>query len=149
MELSLQLDIFLKIFQVQLSLKETTVHGWKVKYLSELGKKKREGGELVVDTLPVAKMGRPLLLGADLDKKVQDYVLSLRDVGGVINTAIVRAAAAGMVKKKDPRLLAINGGHMSFSKDWARYMLQRIGFVKRKGTTKGTLQVENFDEEKY
>ena len=28
-------------------------------------------------------------------------------------------------------------------------MLQRIGFVKRKGTTKGTLQVENFDEEKY
>ena len=54
-----------------------------------------------------------------------------------------------MVKKKDPRLLAINGGHMSFSKDWACYMLQRIGFVKRKGTTKGTLQVINFDEEKY
>ena len=66
-------------------------------------------------------------------------------------TAIVRAAAAGMVKKKDPRLLADNGGHISLSKDWARYMLQRIGFVKRKGTTKGTLyiQVENFDEEKY
>ena len=52
-----------------------------------------------------------------------------------------------MVKKKDPRLLAANGGHISLSKDWARYMLQRIGFVKRKGTTKGTLQVENFDEE--
>ena len=28
-------------------------------------------------------------------------------------------------------------------------MLQWIGFVKRKGTTKGTLQVENFDEEQY
>ena len=54
-----------------------------------------------------------------------------------------------MVKKKDPRLLAANGGHISLSKDWARYVLERIGFVKRKGITKGMLQVENFDEEKY
>ena len=131
------------------TLKETTVHGWKVKYLSELGKRKREGGELVVKTLPVAKIGRPLLLGEDLDKKVQNYLFSLRDVGGVINTAIVRAAAAGMVKRKDPRLLASNGGHISLSKDWARYMLQRIGFVKRKGTTKAKSQVDNFDELKY
>ena len=88
-------------------------------------------------------------LGEDLDKKVQNYLFSLRDTGGVINTAIVRAVAAGMVKKKDPRLLAVNGGHINLSKDWARYMLQRIGFVKRKGTTKGTLQVENFEEEKH
>lgn len=115
----------------------------------ELGKRKREGGELVVDMLPVAKMGRPLLLDTDLDKKVQDYLFLLRDIGGVINTVIVQAAAAGMVKKKDPRLLATNGGHINFSKDWAHYILQWIGFVKRKGTTKGTLQVENFDEEKY
>ena len=99
--------------------------------------------------LLVAKMGWPLLLGEDLDETVQNYLFSLRDVGGVINTAIVRAVAAGMVKKKDPRLLAVNGGHISLSKDWARYMLQRIGFVKRKGTTKGTLQVENFEEEKH
>ena len=127
------------------TLKETTVHGWKVKYLLEL-KKKCEGGELVVKTLPVAKMGRPLLLGEDLGVKVQNYWFALRDVGGVINTAIVRAAAAGMVKRKDPKLLVVNGGHISLSKDWARYMLQRIGFVKRKGTTKGTLQVNNFVE---
>ena len=81
-------------------LKETTVHGWKVKYLSELQKCKSEGGELVVKKLPVAKMGRPLLLGEDLDKAVQHYVFALRDLGGVVNTRIVRAAAAGMVKRK-------------------------------------------------
>ena len=63
----------------------------------ELKKRKREGGELVVKTLPVTKMGRPLLLGEDLDVKVQNYLFALRDVGGVINTAIVQAAAAGMV----------------------------------------------------
>ena len=124
------------------TLKETTVYGWKAKYLLEFGKRKREGCELVVHMLPVAKMGWPLLLGEDLDKKVQYYLFSLRDVGGVINTAIVRAVAAGMVKKKDPRLLAVNGGHISLSKDWARYMLQRIGFVKRKGTTKGSYKLK-------
>ena len=131
------------------TLIETTVHGWKVKYLSELGKRKCKGGELVVKTLPVAKIGWPLLLGENLDKKVQNYLFSLRDVGGVINTAIVQAAVAGMVKRKDPRLLASNGGHISLSKDWAHYMLQRIGFVKRKGTTKAKSQVDNFDELKY
>ena len=58
--------------------------------MSELGKRKRDGGECVVKTLPVAKMGRPLLLGEDLDKKVQNYLFSLRDVGGVINRAATR-----------------------------------------------------------
>ena len=126
-------------------LKDTTVHGWKVKYLFELEKCKSEGRELVVKELPVAKMGRPLLLGEELDKAVQHYVFALRDLGGVVNTRIVRAAAAGMVKRKDARLIAANGGHMTLSKDWARYFLQRIGFVKRKGTTKA-VQVENFED---
>ena len=88
MELSLQLDIFSKDFPGA-TLKETTVHGWKAKYLSEFGKRKREGHKLVVHMLRVAKMGWPLLLGEDLDKKVQNYLFSVRDVGGVINTAIV------------------------------------------------------------
>ena len=39
---------FSKDLQPGVTLKETTVHSWKVKYLSELGKRKREGGELVV-----------------------------------------------------------------------------------------------------
>ena len=85
-----------------------------------------------MDTLPVAKIGWPLLLGKDLDKIVQDY---LRENRGVINTL---ATAVGMVKKKDP-----------LPKDWVCDMLQQIGFVKRKGTTKDTLQVEILDEEKY
>jgi len=51
-----------------------------------------------------------------------------------------------MVKRKDARLLAVNGGHMTLSKDWACYFLQRISFVKRKGTTKGAVQVENFED---
>jgi len=43
-------------------------------------------------------------------------MFALRDLGGVVNTQIVQAAA-GMVKRKDARLLAVNGGHMTLSKD--------------------------------
>ena len=87
------------------------------------GKESVNVNKLVVKTLSVAKIGRPLLLGEDLDKKVQNYLFSLRYVGGVINITIVQAVATDMVKRKDPRLLASNGGHISLSKDWACYML--------------------------
>ena len=65
------------------TLEETMVHNWKVKYLSELEKRKHEGGELVVDMLPVAKMGWPLLLGEDLDKKKSSglFVFAKRRLG--------------------------------------------------------------------
>ena len=63
------------------TLKSTTVHRWKIKYLSEMGKRKHDGGKFVVKTLVVAKMGQPLLLGEDLGKKVQNYFFSLREVG--------------------------------------------------------------------
>ena len=144
MESCLQLDVFLKISQVELLKKPRYMAGKQSIYPS-WGKESVK----VINWLPVAKIGRPLLLGEDLDKKVQNYLFSLRNVGGVINTAIVQAAAAGMVKRKDPRLLGSYGGHISFSKDWARHMLQRIGFVKRKGTTKAKSQVDNFDKLKY
>ena len=54
-----------------LSLKESTVRGWKKAYLCELASKNRAGDKkMLVDRLPVAVKGRPLLLGKDLDLKV-------------------------------------------------------------------------------
>ena len=38
------------------TLKETTVHDWKVKYSCELQKRKRNGDDLVVKALPIAKI---------------------------------------------------------------------------------------------
>ena len=57
MESNLQLRHFSKDLGPGETLKETTVHGWKVKYLSESKKRKREEDKLVVKTLPVAKRG--------------------------------------------------------------------------------------------
>ena len=50
---------------------------------------------MLVDRLPIAVKGRPLLLGNDLDLKVQAYIASLCEAGGVVNTAIVIVAHTG------------------------------------------------------
>ena len=135
----------IRLFSKELpNLKESTVRGWKKAYLSELATKKRVGDEkMSVDRLPVAGRGRPLLLGKDLDHQVQAYISSLREAGGVVNTAIVIAAATGIVRRHDSNLLAANGGHIVFSKHWAQYMLERMGYVKRKATSKAKVTVEN------
>lgn len=47
----------------------------------------------MVPTLPRKKMGRPLLIGEELDKQVQGYIRYYREpgVGTVVNTEVVIA----------------------------------------------------------
>ena len=100
------------------SLKESTERGWKV-YLCELASKNRAGDEkMLVDHLPVVVKGWPLLLGKDIDLEVQAYIASLCEARGVVNTAIVIAAATGIIRQHNSNLLAANGGHIV-----AQYML--------------------------
>ena len=87
-----------------------------------------------------------MLLGETLDQQVQAYLSMLRDSGGVINTTIAIAAATGIVRKKDSNLLAANGGHIALTKHWAQYLLERMGFVKRKSTTKVKVSVKDLEE---
>ena len=53
------------------ALKESTVRGWKVCYLEELGKRKWNGEDLCIKTLPSTKMRMPLNLDTDLDRQVK------------------------------------------------------------------------------
>ena len=129
------------------ALKESTVRGWKTCYLEELARKKKDGEELRVKALPTAKMGRPLNLGADLDRQVQSYLLDTRQGGpGAVSTDVAIAAALGIIRRKDSNLLAKNGGHIALTRDWARSLLDRMGFVKRKATTKAKVSVEEIDK---
>ena len=88
-----------------------------------------------ITTLPTKKRGRPLLLGPVIDDKVQQYLKAIRRSGGTVNTAIAMAAAKGIVLKTDRTLLVEYGGHIDLHKDWAKWLLGRMGFVKRRGTT--------------
>ena len=47
-----------------------------------------------------------MLLGNDLDKQVREYVKYLRECGSVVNTAMVMAAAEGIVMNKNTNLLS-------------------------------------------
>jgi len=78
---------------------------------------------------------------------VREYVLALQDVGTVVNTVIVRSAGTAILRRRNPALLASAGGdgYVVLTKDWAWYLLQRMGYTKRKATTKAKNTVEDFD----
>ena len=126
-------------------LKETSVRRLKNSYLSSLKDKKGEhSGD--VQELPCKKMGRPLLIGEEPDKQVQEYVKYLRKCGSPINTAIVIATAEGIITSMDGNLLACNGGGISLTKDWAKSLLHRMGMVKRRASTKAKVSVDEFEK---
>ena len=126
---------------------------WKDKYTRELNKRKQEVakseyGMIVIHELRDQKTGRPCLLGEELDKRVQRYIIALRDKGAVINTSIVLACAEGLIKNHDSNLLASNGGHIALTKSWGKSLLKRMGFVKRRVSTSAKISVTNFEEKK-
>lgn len=67
--------------------------------------------EIETEVFTPKKIGRKLLLGDVLDKKVKRFVTAIRSSGGVVNTAIVKAAGRGVVLSVDRSLLQENGGH--------------------------------------
>ena len=130
------------------ALKESTVHGWRDQYLRQLRDRKRKGEDLEVSELLLKKIGRPLLLGEGIDKQVQAYLMKLREVGDIVTSAIARASARCIIRMINPKLLASNGGHIVLTKKWSKYLLKRMGFVKRKANSKARANVDNFVEVK-
>ena len=128
------------------ALKESMVCGWRDEYLHQLRDGKRKGEDLEVSELPLKKIGRPLLLGEDIDKQVQAYLMKLCEVGGVVNSAIAGASARGIITMTNPKLLASNGGHIVLTKKWSKYLVTRMGFVKRKANSKARANVDDFVE---
>ena len=122
-----------------------TIRDWKDSYLREI-RKKRKAGDTEDFFLPVKKRGRPLLIGDDLDKQVQAYIKDLRKSHAAVNTAILISAGEGIVRGHDASLLSSNGGSLDITKDWAKYLMKRMGFSKRKATTKSTLSHYDFDK---
>lgn len=104
--------------------------------------------DLEVKEIPEKKNGRPYLLGKELEMQVRAYLQALRDNGAVVNTAIAVACAEGITKNYDSNLLASNGGHITLTKHWGKHLLNRMGFVKRRATTKAKITIQNFEEVK-
>ena len=134
-------------------INESTARRLKSEYLEklkeEVSKSKRamqESGSITIKALETKERGRPLLLGAELDAAVQEYIQSLREANGVINTVVVMAAAEGIVSARDFSKLSSHGGHILITKSWARSLLNRMGYVKRKCSTSGKIPSAQFEE---
>ena len=126
-------------------LKWTTVNDWK-KAMAVATKNAVKSGESVkIDKLEEKKRGRPSILSDAVTTDIKRYITTLRDAGGVVNTRIVIAAATGILQRKDPSILRCNGGHIDLQKSWAKYLLKKMDFVKRRATTKHVTRCENFD----
>ena len=86
------------------NLKESTVRTFKVKYCTELEKAtlaKRSPKK----TIPTKKRRRPVVLGEEIDVKVQNYLRILRSRGSVVNTNIATATALGFLRSSNARAL--------------------------------------------
>ena len=127
-------------------LLSSSVFDWKKQYQQEIQKRKRKGDEdFEITALPCKKRGRTLLLGNVLDGRVQSFIRDMRCHGVVINTAVVMGCAEGIVSYHDSNLLAENGGHITINKDWAKSLLHRMGYVKRKVSTSVKVPPKDFD----
>ena len=120
---------------------ESTCRGLKQSYADILKEAKVDA---VTELIPT-KRGRPVALG-ELDKEVKSYVKSLRESGGIVSRAIVKAAAQGIVKTRNPKLLTENGGGLSLGRGWVQSITERMGMGKRKGTKAAKKIPANFEE---
>lgn len=132
-----------------LRLTEPTVRRIKNAYLDERKKRPLDSSsDDLLCELPLKKRGRPLLIGDDLDQKVQAYIKDMRKRGCVVNTAIVIAVGTGILMN-DASFISRFGSTnipLTLTKDWAKYILKRMGFVKRRGNTKSKVTVDDFDK---
>jgi len=53
------------------------------------------------EKLPLKKQGRPLLLGDSADLKLQQYILKVGERSGGVSSALVMAAAKGLILNKN------------------------------------------------
>ena len=96
--------------KLNVKLSETTVRSIRDRYLEELKQRRRAGDDEFVDSFPEKRRGRSLLLGNNLDEKLQLYVRKVREGCGVVSSKIVMAAARDMLLACDRNKLAEYGG---------------------------------------
>ena len=132
--------------ELKRTLPSSSVFDWKEQYQQKVQKWKREGkDDFEITELPSKKRGRTLLLGNVLDGRVQLYARDMRCHGVVVNTVVIMSCAEGIVLHHDSNLPASNGGHITISKDWAKSLLHRMGYVKRRVSTSAKVPPKDFD----
>jgi len=137
-----------------LGLKDSTVRDWKKLYEKEYREKCREAKALAkagedeavpeVTELPSKKRGRPPLLGEKLDMYLRRYIIAMRSRGTPVGSSIVVGVARGiLLRHSKPTLEDIK---LNLTQGWAKQVLRRMGFTKRRANSKAKITPQNFEE---
>ena len=130
-------------------LKESSIRDWKKLYEKELRDKCRSakpGEDVTVIALPERKRGRPPILGEKLDTYLRSYITAMRSRGTPVGSNIVIGVARGILLKHNRSALKEFGGTVQLSKGWAKQVLHRMGFTKRRANSKAKVTPANFEE---
>ena len=93
--------------------------------------KRAENDDEHVHVLPPKKRGRPVLIGEELDRKLQQYLTKVREGNGVVSARIAVASARGIMLHCNRSSPVEFGGHVQLNRHWAYSLLKRMKFVKR------------------
>ena len=99
-------------------------------------------GEAVTDSLPSKKQGKPPLLGAKLDTHLQQLIGKRRSQGTATGTSVVIGVGTGVLMKHTGKKPSAG----KLSKEWALSVLCRMGYTKRKASSKCKVLPDNSDE---
>ena len=98
-----------------MALTESTIRRAKNHYVEEL--KKNPSLKLSeLQQLPIRKRRSPPLIGKEMDRQVQVYLNEIRELGGVVNTAIAIAVGNGIIIE-DQKLKCSGSKDVVLSKD--------------------------------
>ena len=125
------------------NLKESSARDWQDAYLNDFKEKSQEakpGEKVVVAALSSKKRGRPVLLGAKLDEHLQHLLVGMRARGTSVGTTVVMGVAEGRLIKYKSQFKS----GIKLNKEWARSVLRRMKFTKRKANSKSKVLPENF-----
>ena len=117
------------------NLRKQTVYEFKKAYLKQ---KESSGKEVTI--LKAKRRGRPKLLPEEIMKKAIQTIKALRLKGAPISYNVINAIAKGIVVANDRTMLVEHGGHLQFTDNWARNVLNEVQrsekkMVKRMATT--------------
>ena len=111
------------------NLNESAVRSFLKKHTAMKNRGKKNS-KSPIKGIPAKRRGKPLMLGI-VDKKIRDFLIALRDGGGVVNSIIAIAAAKGLSQSiSNPDLKRIK-----ITTSWAQSLFRRMRIVRRMATT--------------
>ena len=84
------------------------------------------------------------MIGQKADEYLRKVIIAMRERGTPIGTTTVVGIGRGVVLKTDKTILEEFGGPVKLNKEWAKSVLRRMGFTKRRANSKAKVIPDDF-----